>query len=131
MGPEARIPRAEGCLPFAIQHARANLQQEMGAALAPSHLLLFHHPFADHLVHGRFDEARADALPLAIAFAVVRNEVSNRAASSKYTLFELLVGCKPPRWLESMVPERANSVLTVRPFLRRFSRSGAKPCIEL
>ena len=35
---------------------------------------------------------------------------SNRAASSKYTLFGLLVGCKPPRWLESMVPERANSV---------------------
>src|SRR6266567_4549831 len=35
---------------------------------------------------------------------------SNRAASSKYTLFGMLVGCKPPRWLESMVPERANSV---------------------
>src|SRR6266567_7500741 len=36
--------------------------------------------------------------------------ISNRAASSKYTLFGMLVGCKPPRWLESMVPERANSV---------------------
>jgi hypothetical protein len=36
--------------------------------------------------------------------------ISNRAASSKYTLYELSVGCKPHRWLESMVPERANSV---------------------
>ena len=31
--------------------------------------------------------------------------IGNRAASSKYTLFGLSVGCKPPRCLESAVPE--------------------------
>src|SRR6266571_7612960 len=41
---------------------------------------------------------------------LIEGNHSNRAASSKYTLFGMLVGCKPPRWLESMVPERANSV---------------------
>ena len=35
---------------------------------------------------------------------------SNRAASSKYTLFALSIGCKLPRWWKSMVPERANCV---------------------
>jgi len=35
----------------------------------------------------------------------VRRVTSNRAASSKYTLFGLSVGCKPPRCLESTVPE--------------------------
>src|SRR5712692_3368839 len=75
VGPKAGIPRAEGLLPFAVQHAGANLQQEMGTALAPLHLLFFHHPLADHLVHGRFNKARADTLPLAIALAVVRNQI--------------------------------------------------------
>ena len=71
MRPEPRIPGAERLLPLAIQHPGANLQQEMGAPLAPLHLLLFHHALADHLVHGRFDKARADALAVAVPLAIV------------------------------------------------------------
>src|SRR5215510_1117632 len=75
VGPKARIPRAERGLPFAVQHARANLQQKMGTPLAPPHLLLLDHPLTDHLVHCGFDKACADALTVAIALAIVRNEV--------------------------------------------------------
>src|SRR5215831_9537335 len=61
VGPKARIPGAERGLPFAVQHPRANLQQEMRTPLAPSHLLLFDHALADHLVDRGFDKARTDA----------------------------------------------------------------------
>src|SRR5262245_11649281 len=75
VGPKARIPRAERGLPFAVQHARAHLQQEMHTPLTPPHLLLLDHPLTDHLVHCGFDKACADALTVAIALAIVRNEV--------------------------------------------------------
>jgi hypothetical protein len=55
-------------------NTRANLQQKMGAALAPPHLLLFHHPLAHHLVHSRCDKAGADALAVAIPLAIVGNK---------------------------------------------------------
>ena len=40
------------------------------------HLLLLTEAFAHHLIHGRFHETRCDHLPVAIPFAVIRNEVS-------------------------------------------------------
>jgi hypothetical protein len=65
VAPEAWIPHAKRCFPFAVQHACANLQQEMGATLAPLHLLLFHHALADYLVNGRFHKAGAVELEVA------------------------------------------------------------------
>ena len=73
MGPEARIPGTKRGLPLAVQHARANLQQEMGAPLAPLHLLLLDHALADHLVDSRFLKAGADAFALAVPLAIVRD----------------------------------------------------------
>src|SRR5688500_14619967 len=37
----------------------------------PLHLLLLHHPFADHLVDRRLDEPRADPVAVAIALTVI------------------------------------------------------------
>ena len=58
VGPEARIPAAECRFPLVIQDARADLQQEMGAAFGPLHLLFFHHALAHDLIDRGFDKAR-------------------------------------------------------------------------
>ena len=47
----------------------------MRPAGCPLHLLLLHHAFADHLVHRRFNEGRADRLAVSVAFAEVRDEL--------------------------------------------------------
>ena len=49
--PESWVPLAERGFPVAVQNPRPDLQQQMGATLCPLHLLLFHHTFADHLIH--------------------------------------------------------------------------------
>ena len=49
--PEAWIPASKRLLPLFIEHPRADLQQQMRAALAPLHLLQFYHSFAHHLIH--------------------------------------------------------------------------------
>jgi hypothetical protein len=72
--PEARIPYAERLFPLVVQDTRANLQQEMGAAFGPLHLLFLYHPLAHDLVHRRFDKARANAFALVIALALVLNK---------------------------------------------------------
>jgi hypothetical protein len=41
----------------------------MCPAGCPFHLLLLHHALADHLVHRRFNEGRADRLAVSVAFA--------------------------------------------------------------
>jgi len=46
----------------------------MRPAGCPLHLLLLHHPLADHL-HRRFNEGRADRLAVSVAFAEVRDEL--------------------------------------------------------
>src|SRR5207249_4859898 len=71
VGMEPRIPLAERRLPFTVQHAGADLQQQVSPPLAPSHLLLLHHTLAHHVVHRRLDKAGADALAGAIALAIV------------------------------------------------------------
>ena len=74
MGPEPGIPGAERLFPLAVQHPCANLQQEMGAAWGPLHLLFFHHALAHDLIHRRFDKARADTLAVVVALAIIRNK---------------------------------------------------------
>jgi hypothetical protein len=51
-----------------------DLQQKVGAALAPAHLLFFHKPFADHLVDGRFCEPGRDGFSLPVPFTVIGNK---------------------------------------------------------
>src|SRR5215472_5262332 len=74
--PEAWIPASKRLLPLFIEHPRADLQQQMSAALAPLHLLELHHSFAHHLIHCRFHEAGRDPLTVAIALSVVGQELS-------------------------------------------------------
>src|SRR5438270_8327414 len=72
--PESRIPPAKDVLPVTIEHACANLQQQVGAPMAPAHLLFFHHAPAHHLVHRRFHKPRADPLAVTVAFTIVGDE---------------------------------------------------------
>jgi hypothetical protein len=74
--PELRIPAAEDVLKLIVEHAGAALQEEVGAALRPLHLLALHHPFADHLVDRGFHEGGRDCLALSEALALVRDEVA-------------------------------------------------------
>src|ERR1700680_488980 len=65
----------------------------MCPAGCPLHLLLLHHAFADHLVHRRFNEGRADRLAVSVAFAEVRDElliVADVGLEFAYTLGHLL-----------------------------------------
>ena len=65
----------------------------MRSAGCPLHLLLLHHAFADHLVHRRFNEGRADRLAVSVAFAEVRDElliVADVGLEFAYTLGHLL-----------------------------------------
>jgi hypothetical protein len=43
----------------------------MGAVLRPPHLLLLHHPLADHLIDRRLREPGRNPLAVAIALAIV------------------------------------------------------------
>ena len=44
----------------------------MGAATTPAHLLFFDEPFAQNLIHGRFDKGRRDPLARPPQFIIVR-----------------------------------------------------------
>jgi hypothetical protein len=48
------IPTAKSVSQFLIENPGADLEQIMGTSPTPAHLLLFHHPFTDDLVDGRF-----------------------------------------------------------------------------
>ena len=41
-----------------IELGRSHLQQAMIILIRPTHLLLLHETFGDHLIHGRFDESQ-------------------------------------------------------------------------
>jgi hypothetical protein len=41
----------------------------------PPHLLLFDHPLADHLINGGLHKAGSDPFPIAIALAIVGDEL--------------------------------------------------------
>jgi hypothetical protein len=47
---EPRIPLAKDGLPVTIQDPRPDLQQQMGTARRPAHLLLLAEALADHLI---------------------------------------------------------------------------------
>jgi hypothetical protein len=47
------VPSLKCFSKFIIEHASADLQQQVGALLAAAHLLLFYHSLAHHLVDGR------------------------------------------------------------------------------
>src|SRR6266581_8790241 len=72
--PESWIPPAKDVLPVTIEHPGANLQQQVGAPMAPAHLLFFHHAPANHLVHRRFQKPSADPLAVTVAFTIVGDE---------------------------------------------------------
>jgi len=57
MRPETRIPTPKRVLPLLVEDPCTDLQQQMGAALSPLHLLVLDHPFAHDLIHGRLHEA--------------------------------------------------------------------------
>jgi len=68
------VPARQRGAPIPVQHLGPDLQQKVGAALAPAHLLFFHKPFADHLVDGRFCEPGRDGFSLPVPFAVIGNK---------------------------------------------------------
>jgi hypothetical protein len=49
---ESWVPFSECILPLLVEYAGSNLEQKMCSALAPPHLLAFHHPLADNLIDG-------------------------------------------------------------------------------
>ncbi len=49
---ESRIPLLELASEFFIQHLCPYLQEQMGPATTPAHLLFFDEPFAQNLIHG-------------------------------------------------------------------------------
>ena len=59
-------PRSEGVLEAAVQDRQPDLNERVGAAPAPTHLLLFGHASADEPVDPGFDHGRRDALTLAV-----------------------------------------------------------------
>ena len=61
---ECRIPATESGAQVLVEDPRMDLQQQVGSAWTPGHLLLLHHPLADHLIHGRFHECRGDGLTI-------------------------------------------------------------------
>src|SRR5512135_1310565 len=58
----------------------------MCSQLGPAHLLLLDHPFADHLVHGRFGKGRRDRLAVAIAIPVIGDRGPRGVMEQKMTL---------------------------------------------
>ncbi len=54
-----------------VKDAGADLEQEVGAAGCPAHLLLFDHALADDLVDRGFGERGGDSLASTLAFPVV------------------------------------------------------------
>src|SRR5262245_14196869 len=46
----------------------------MRPSLAPTHLLLLHHPLANHIIDRRFHKRRRDRFPMSISIPVIRDE---------------------------------------------------------
>ena len=68
------IPSAKRLVPVFVEHLSADLQQQVGTAWRPLHLLLLDHPFAHHLVNCRLNEAGADPLSIPIPLSIVDDE---------------------------------------------------------
>ncbi len=70
---EGWVPAAEVSGKVLVEHARSDLEQEMGPSLRPAHLLLLNHSLAHHLVDRRLYEGVGDGLARAVALPVVRD----------------------------------------------------------
>ena len=68
---EAGVPAVEVVGELVVEDAGADLQQQVGAAGCPAHLLFLDHAFADDLVDRGLGERGGDGLAGAVAFAVV------------------------------------------------------------
>src|SRR5690349_22102206 len=62
---------AEAGTEFAVEAGAADLEQEIGAAAGPSHLLRFVHAAVDQEVGGSFGQRCADPQTGAMAFGIV------------------------------------------------------------
>src|SRR5437867_533083 len=70
---EGWVPAAEVSGKVLVEHARSDLEHEMGPSLRPAHLLPLHHALAHHLVDRRLHEGVRDRLAAAVALPVVRD----------------------------------------------------------
>src|SRR5690349_23009116 len=64
-------PMAESGAELAVDDGAADLEQEIGAAAGPAHLLLLVHAPVDQEVGGAFGDRRADPLTGAMALGIV------------------------------------------------------------
>ena len=74
MGPSVRragVPAVEVVGELVVEDAGSDLEQEVGAAGCPAHLLFLYHALADDLVDRGFGERGGDGLASAVAFPVV------------------------------------------------------------
>lgn len=69
------MPALKCLVQIAVQDVDSDLQQEMGAALGPAHLLFLDEPFGDDLIDRRLHEAGRNAFATAIPFTVVDDSV--------------------------------------------------------
>jgi hypothetical protein len=72
----ARVGRGGGSQPgvavkAAVEQCRARVQKVLGSVPRPPHLLLLAHALVDHMVDGRLNMGRRDALPLTASDVVV------------------------------------------------------------
>jgi hypothetical protein len=74
--PEFWIPTAEKVVQILVENPRPGLQQKIGPAQRPLHLLLLDESYADHLVDRRLHECRANRFPLPSTLAEVRDELA-------------------------------------------------------
>src|SRR4051812_19063245 len=65
------IPAVERRPQVVVEDLDADLEQPMRPRPGPPHLLLLHHPLADHLIDRRFHERGRDRLAMAIPVPVV------------------------------------------------------------
>jgi len=65
---EAGVPAVEVAGELVVEDTGADLEQEVGAAGRPAHLLLFDHALADDLVDRGLGERGGDGLTRAVAF---------------------------------------------------------------
>ena len=74
--PEFPIPTAKDVVQILVEDPRPGLQQKMGPAQRPLHLLFLDESSADHLVDRRLHECRANRFPLPSTLAEVRDELA-------------------------------------------------------
>jgi hypothetical protein len=70
--PHARIPPTKDIPERIIEHMPPHLEERVGAAIGPLHLLPLHQAFADHLIHRRLGHSGRDRFPVAVPIPIIR-----------------------------------------------------------